>query len=145
MTGLPAAGGRRQPDVRASRRGIAFGTGALVAAARGDRRVWALHRAALAHGLVPVVPAQVLVEAARTAGTSTAFEHFVSGTEVEVLDRERARTVASVAEQVGTDGLAGVAVVELAARRRLAVVSDRPHRAAEASAALGHDLVLHMV
>lgn len=145
MTGLSPASGRRTPDVRTSRRGVAFGTGALVAAARGDRRVWALHRAALAHGLVPVVPAQVLAEAARVAGASTALEHFVVGTEVEVLDRERAQAVASVADQVGTDGLAGVAVVELAARRSLAVVSDRPHRAAEASATLGHDLVLHVV
>lgn len=145
MTGPSAATGRRPADARASRRGVAFGTGALVAAARGDRRVWALHRAALAHGLVPVVPAQALAEAARAAGASTAFEHFVVGTEVEVLDRSLARAVASVADQVGTDGLAGVAVVELAARRSLAVVSDRPHRAAEVSSALGHELVLHVV
>ncbi|MGC8463007.1 MAG: hypothetical protein ACP5P9_04985 [Acidimicrobiales bacterium] len=124
---------------------MAFGAGALTAAARGDRRVWALHRAALAHGLVPVVPVQALAEAARAVGSSADFERFTVGTEVEVLDRERARVIGSLAEQAGTDSLAGVAVVELAARRVLAVVSDRPHRAAEVSAALGHELVLHLV
>ncbi|MDA8294750.1 MAG: hypothetical protein M0040_10420 [Actinomycetota bacterium] len=124
---------------------MAFGTGALVAAARGDRRVWALHRAALAHGLVPVVPVHALAEAARAVGSATDFERFTVGTEVEVLDRERARVIGSLAEQAGTDSLAGVAVVELAARRLLAVVSDRPHRAAEVSSALGHELVLHLV
>ncbi len=145
MTGLPATAGRRQAERRASRLGVAFGTGALVAAARGDRRVWALHRAALAHGLVPVVPAQSVAEAARLTGLSGAFDRFVVGTEVEVLDRDRAQALGSVADHVGTDGLAAVAVVELAARRSLAVVSDRPHRAAEVAAAFGHELVLHVV
>ena len=34
-----------------------YGVGALHAAARGDRMMWALHRAALSNGIVPVIPA----------------------------------------------------------------------------------------
>lgn len=42
--------------------GLTYDTGALIAAERGDRRMWALHRRALERGAAPVVPAPVLVE-----------------------------------------------------------------------------------
>ena len=37
--------------------GITYDTGVLIAAERGDRRVWALHRRSLERGMVPTVPA----------------------------------------------------------------------------------------
>jgi hypothetical protein len=48
------------------REGLVYGLGALHAAARGDRMMWALHRAALANGIVPLVPAVTVAEGYRT-------------------------------------------------------------------------------
>jgi hypothetical protein len=39
--------------------GVTYDTGALVAADRGERRVWARHRALLVRREVPTVPAPV--------------------------------------------------------------------------------------
>ena len=58
-----AANGR----ARSPRSGLVYGTAALGAAAKNDRLLWALHRAALVRGLVPVVPALAVAEAMRTA------------------------------------------------------------------------------
>jgi hypothetical protein len=42
--------------------GITYDTGALIAADRAERRIWARHRALLALGEVPTVPAPVLAQ-----------------------------------------------------------------------------------
>jgi len=42
--------------------GITYDTGVLIAAERGDRRVWALRRRSLERGMVPTVPAGVLAQ-----------------------------------------------------------------------------------
>src|SRR5260370_15625690 len=46
-------------------RSVTYDTGALVAAERNDRRMWALHAVLLAEEVAPVVPAPVLAEAWR--------------------------------------------------------------------------------
>ena len=43
--------------------GLTYDTGALIAAERDDRLMWALHRASLSRGLVPTIPVGVLAEA----------------------------------------------------------------------------------
>ena len=45
--------------------GVTYDTGALIAAERNDRRMWALHAGLLAEEVVPVVPVPVLAEAWR--------------------------------------------------------------------------------
>ncbi len=52
------------------REGLVYGLGALHAAARGDRMMWALHRAALSNGIVPVIPAVTVAEGYRTEARS---------------------------------------------------------------------------
>lgn len=47
--------------------GVTYDTGALVAAERNDRRMWALHAGFLAEEVVRAVPAPVLAEAWRSA------------------------------------------------------------------------------
>ena len=51
------------PRPRSPRSGLVYGTAALSAASKDDRLLWALHRAALVRGLVPVVPAMAVAEA----------------------------------------------------------------------------------
>ena len=45
--------------------GVTYDTGALVAAERNNRRMWALHAGFLAEEVVPIVPAPVMAEAWR--------------------------------------------------------------------------------
>ena len=45
--------------------GVTYDTGALIAADRGERRMWARHRALLALREVPTVPAPVVAQSWR--------------------------------------------------------------------------------
>lgn len=125
--------------------GLVYGVGALRAAARGDRIVWALHRAALSNGLVPVVPVEVIAEGFRTEARSDRLESFLAGTEVEPLSDDRARRSGELAARADTSDLLAVGVAEIAERRHCAVVASRQTALRTAAELLGHDLVLYAV
>jgi hypothetical protein len=127
------------------REGLAYGLGALHAAARGDRMVWALHRAALSNGIVPIVPALTVAEGFRTEARSDRIGELLAGTEVEALTGEVARRAGEIAVRCDTSDLGAVAVVELAERRNCAVVAQRQAVMRAAASLLGHTLVLYTV
>ena len=127
------------------REGLAYGLGALHAAARGDRMIWALHRAALSNGIVPVIPAVAVAEGYRTEGRSDRIGELLAGTEVEPYTGEVARRSGEIAARCDTSDLAAVAVVELAERRNCAVVAQRQPVLRTAATLLGHELVLYGV
>ncbi len=137
-------GSRSRPRARGQvRAGLVYGPAAAVAAAHGDRLVWALHRAALVRGLVPVMPAAAVAEAERSVTGDDTLVLLLDGVEVELLDTDRARTVGAVAAGAGADNLVTAGVIEAACRRNLAVVSERAPRMAELATELDHELVLH--
>jgi hypothetical protein len=132
--------------VSATRReGLAYGLGALHAAARGDRMMWALHRAALSNGIVPVTPAVAVAEGYRAEARSDRIGELLAGTEVEPYTGEVARRSGEIAARCDTSDLAAVAVVELAERRNCAVVAQRQAVLRTAATLLGHELVLYVV
>lgn len=122
-----------------------YGVGALRAAGRGDRTMWAVHRAALVHGIVPVVPAFVVAEGFRTEAHGDRLASLLSGTEVEEVSAERARRMGELAARADTTDLAAVAVVETADRRNSAVVASRQASMRATAALLSHELVQHVV
>ncbi len=128
-----------------AREGVVYGVGALRAAARGDRMVWAVHRAALANGIVPVVPAAAVAEAYRTEARGDRLEGLLAGAVVEELVDERARRAGELAARADTADLVAVVTAEVAARRNCAVVASRQNSLRAASGLLGHDLVLYAV
>jgi hypothetical protein len=128
-----------------TRAGLVYGVGALRAAARGDRVFWALHRAALAHGIVPVVPVSVIAEGFRTEARGDRISDLLDGSEIEVLDSEGARRVGELAVKASTTDLVASSVAETAARRNCAVVASRQNALNNASSLLGHKVVLHAV
>ncbi len=127
------------------REGLAYGVGALHAAARGDRMMWALHRAALSNGIVPVIPAVAVAEGFRTEARGDRITELLDGTEVEPFSAEAARRSGELAARCDTDEMAVIAVVELADRRNCAVVAQRQAVLRNAAALLGHELVLYAV
>jgi len=107
--------------------GLTYDTGALIAAERDDRLLWSLHRAAIARGLRPTVPAGVLAEAWR-GGPQHRMSMLLKGCRVEDLSEAQARRVGVLVAQCGLDDTVDVAVAEGALRRNDAVVtSNRSH------------------
>lgn len=128
-----------------AREGLVYGVGALRAAARGDRMVWAVHRAALANGIVPVVPAAAVAEAFRTEARGDRLEGLLAGTVVEALGDDGARRTGELAARADTADLVAVVTAEAAARLNCAVVASRQNALRAATGLLGHELVLYAV
>ena len=104
--------------------GLTYDAGALIAAERDDRRVWALHRRALERGLVPTVPAGVLGQGWR-GGPQARMSRLLKGCRIEPLDEARARAAGvACARAKSSDVVDASVVVGAAARSDLVVTSD---------------------
>ena len=104
--------------------GVTYGTGALIAADRGERRLWARHRAILARREVPTVPAPVVAQSWRGGGRQALLARLLAGCDVEALDDDQARAVGSLAARAATTDIVDACVVEGAMRRHDLVVSS---------------------
>src|SRR5689334_8518538 len=115
--------------------GVTYDTGALVAAERNDRRMWALHAGLLAEEVVPTVPAPVLAEAWRGGSRQASLSRLLAMCDIEPLTEEQARDVGVLAGKAAHDDIVDVSVVEGALRRGDAVVTaDERHLHAIANA-----------
>ncbi|MHB1860889.1 MAG: twitching motility protein PilT [Solirubrobacteraceae bacterium] len=103
-----------------------YDTGALLAADRGERRVWARHRALLERGEVPTVPAPVLAQGWRGGAPQAMLSKLLAGCDSEALDDAQARAVGALAALAGASDIVDVTVVEGALRRRDVVISSDP-------------------
>ena len=105
--------------------GVTYDTGALIAAERNDRRMWALHAGFLAEEVVPTVPAPVLAEAWRGGSRQASLARFLALCAIESLTEQQAKAVGALAGRADHDDLiVDVTVVEGAARRRDAIVTS---------------------
>ena len=123
-------------------KGVTYDTGALIAAERNDRRMWALHAGLLGEEIVPTVPSPVLAEAWRGGARQASLSRLMALCSVEVLTEEQARRVGVLAGQADHDDIVDVMVIEGAIRRGDAVVtSNREHIAKIAAAARGRVVI----
>lgn len=104
--------------------GLTYDTGALLAAERNDRRMWALHRRVLERGQLATVPATVIAEGWRD---QPELVRLLDGCVIESLDDARARAAGVLLALSRTRvGAVDATVVEGALRRGDQVVtSDR--------------------
>ncbi len=108
--------------------GVTYDTGALVAAERDDRRMWALHAGYLAEEVIPTVPAPVLAQAWRGGPRQASLSRLLRMCDTEPMSEELARNAGALAGRSDHDDIVDVSVVEGAARRGDAVVtSDVTH------------------
>jgi hypothetical protein len=118
--------------------GITYDTGALIAAERNDRRMWALHAGFLAEEISPTVPAPVLAEGWRGGSRQANMARLLALCEVEHMTEDQAKAVGVLAGRADHDDIVDVTVVEGAVRRGDGVVTsnkahiDRVVRAARA-------------
>lgn len=117
-----------------------YDTGALVAADRGERRMWARHRALLRQQQVPTIPAPVLAQGWRGGGRQALLAKLLAGCHVEPLDDRQARQVGALAACAGTGDIVDATVVEGAVRRNDLVISSDPGDLRSIAAALNRRL-----
>ena len=115
---------------------LVYDTGALIAAERGERRMWALHAEALHRGVLPSVPAGVLAQAWR-GGPQPQLSRLLRGCTIEQLDEPHARSAGRLCAIAGTSDVVDASVVVLASARGGLVVSSDRDDIAELSQALG--------
>jgi hypothetical protein len=122
--------------------GVTYDTGALIAAERNDRSMWALHRAQLEDGEAPTVPAPVLAQAWRGGSRQAHLARLLQSCVVEPLSADLARSVGALAGVTGHDDIVDLAVAEGARRRRDIVITSDPADLAAIADWLGATLEL---
>jgi predicted nucleic acid-binding protein len=125
--------------------GVTYDAGALVAAERNDRRLWALHAGFLAEEVVPVVPAPVLAQVWRGGSRQASLSRLLAMCDVEPLTDDQARQVGALARKARHDDIVDVTVVEGALRRGDAVVTSDASHLRRIARAAGADLSIESV
>ena len=114
---------------------VVYDAGALVAAERNDRRLWADHRARLEAGVVPIVPAPVVAQVSRSP-RQVQLRRLLRGCEVLALDEPLAHAAGRLLEQSGTADIVDATVVTVAIADQAEIVTgDRDDIAHLANAA----------
>lgn len=124
--------------------GLTYDTGALLAAEKNDRLLWALHDAALSRGLRPTVPCGVLAESWR-GGPQAQMSRLLRGCRIEPLDEAQARAVGVIARASRMDDTVDLAVAEGAIRRSDAVVTSNRTHIERAADSVGAHVEIHDV
>jgi hypothetical protein len=115
--------------------GVTYDSGALIAAERSERRIWARHRALLLRRIVPVIPAPVIAQCWRGTARQAQLARLLAGCEIESLDDTKARATGILAGRARTADIVDATVVEGALRRGdLIISSDEDDLAAIAAA-----------
>ncbi len=104
--------------------GVTYDTGALVAAERNNRQMWALHAGYLAEEVIPTVPTPVLAEAWRGGTRQASLSRLLRMCDTEPMSEDLAKNVGVLAGKSGHDDIVDVFVVEGAVRRGDAVVTS---------------------
>lgn len=120
--------------------GVTYDAGALIAAHRGERRMWVRHRALLMRRVVPTVPAAVVAQTWRGGGRQALLSKLLVGCNVEALDYQQARQVGSLAATAATTDIVDVSVAEGALRRVDVVISSDRGDLRAIAAAMGRIL-----
>jgi hypothetical protein len=120
--------------------GVTYDAGALIGADRGERSMWARHRALLERREVPTTPTPVVAQTWRGGPRQALLARLLVGCDVEPLDDDQARAVGALAGRAQVDDIVDATVVEGALRRRDLVVSSDPDALRAIAASTGHRL-----
>lgn len=123
---------------------LVYDTGALLAAERGDRTMWAAHRRGLDRAGQPVVPAAVLGQTWR-GGPQPQLSRLLKGCVIESFDENAGRAVGRLLCDAGTSDVVDAHVVLTALCYRAAVFTSDPDDLQRLAAASKIRLRLHQV
>ena len=100
-----------------------YDAGALVAADRNERTMWADHRVRLESGIVPLAPAPVVAQVSRS-GRQAQLRRFLRGCDVVAFDEADAHSAGRLLGRSGTSDVVDAAVVLLALAHGAEIVTD---------------------
>ena len=123
---------------------LVYDTGALLAAERGDRTMWAVHRRGLDRSGPAVVPAVVLGQAWR-GGPQPQLSRLLRGCLIESFDENAGRAAGRLLRDTGTSDVVDAHVVLTALRYQAAVLTSDPDDLQRFTAATKVRLRLHQV
>jgi len=96
---------------------VVYDAGVLIAADRGERRIWAEHKVRLEAGHAPLVPAPVVAQASRSPKQAQ-MRRMLRGCEVVSFDEEAAHRVGALLGASRTSDIVDAAVVAVAIDRK---------------------------
>jgi hypothetical protein len=105
--------------------GVTYDAGMLIAAERGERLAWAVHRRALERGHRPVIPAPVLAQAWR-GGPQPQLSRFRRGCRIEDMTETLALAAGTLLAATGSSDIVDATVVASAASRGDLVLTSDP-------------------
>jgi predicted nucleic acid-binding protein len=94
---------------------VVYDAGALIAADRSDRQVWADHRARLEVRVAPVTTAAVVAQVSRS-GRQAQLRRFLRGCEILPFASEEAHDIGVLARKSGSTDVVDIHVVAVAHR-----------------------------
>jgi predicted nucleic acid-binding protein len=95
----------------------------LVAADRNDRRAWAEHKARLELGVIPLVPAPVVVQVSRSPQQAQ-LRRFLTGCVVVPLGEREAHEAGRLLGMTRTADVVDAVVVALAVRQKAIILTS---------------------
>ena len=101
---------------------VVYDAGALIAADRNTRGIWAEHRVRLEAGILPVVPAAVVAQVSRSP-VQVQLRRFLRGCEVMSLTEQRAHSAGQLLGRAGSHDVVDAVVADTAAELRADVVT----------------------
>lgn len=102
---------------------VVYDAGALIAADRSHREVWAEHRARLELGVVPVTTAPVVAQVSRS-GRQAQLRRFLRGCHVVPFAAEEAHDIGALAGKSSSADVVDVHVVAVASRHGAGIVTS---------------------
>jgi len=104
---------------------VVYDAGALVAAERSDRQVWADHRVRLEVGAVPTTTAPVVAQVSRSHRQAQ-LRRFLRGCHIVAFTPEEAHDVGALLGQASTSDVVDAHVIVTAAKTSSTVLSSDP-------------------
>ena len=124
--------------------GVTYDAGALIAAERGSKSMWWLHRDLLKRGMYPTLPTVVLGQAWR-GGPQARLSRLVRGCRIEPFTEQHARAAGKALAASGANDLVDAAVVVTALARGDLVVTSDPDDLYRIAAAIDRELTVYVV
>lgn len=121
-------------------RRLVYDASVLVAADRGDRRVWLAHRARLMEHTIPLVPAPVVAQVSRSPRQAQ-LRWFLAGCHIAPMNEQEAHEAGRLLGRTRTTDVVDASVVAVAIRYQAVIVTgdveDMDRLAAAAGGGVG--------
>jgi predicted nucleic acid-binding protein len=120
---------------------VLYDAGALIAAERSDREIWADHRARLELGAVPITTATILAQVSRS-GRQAQLRRFLRGCEIVPFAEDDAHEIGALLGKAKASDVVDAHAVVVAHRRGYGVVTSDERDLRPIVAALGRAVPL---